>query len=303
MSYTNEDILKITNGLIDFQKIARELELDLNNIAQVVLERTPEYPQNMIEFIIFTDFERYNRHIKLQAPGEGSGFRKTPVMLHRFGGDFATEKGPKIYTFTLGLEAYGFENDRNYLYQIFSTLAELKHGKVVELAAIDGTHNGSVVQIFNLPSFGNPIQESGMNRIEVGLEFSLTYVYDGLMFNQNKISLNGHKLDALQMSLTRSRAISSGQKNSESDIGVVNKSQALVLSLMMVYDKTPATKMVFDNIRKLGAGLNTAIDVTVEYLDETPDNYRMVITDGTISGMAGGYLVLECVMNLAPIKR
>ena len=158
-------------------------------------------------------------------------------------------------------------------------------------------HGGKISQVFHLPAFGNQIQDGGMNRLEIGQEFSYTYIYDGIVFNEVGITLNDSPIEAIQFDLNRSRAIGAGQKNDETETKVVNKSQSLVLSLVSIYDKTPASKIIFNNLRRLGSNMNEPIDVTINYPDETPDNYRMVIVDGSISGLAGGYLVLNCVLT------
>lgn len=303
MNYTKDDIQKLSNGLIDFTKMAKEIELDLNIIAEEVMKHDPDYPQNEIQFLVFNDFELYNRHIELQAAGEGNGFLKTPVMLHRMGGSFDNEKGSRIYAVSMLLEAYGFLHDKDNLYKIFNVLAELKHGKIITIPSADQKHGGKISQVFHLPTFGNQIQDGGMSRLEIGQEFSYTYIYDGIVFNEVEITLNDNPIDIIQFDLNRSRAIGAGQKNNETETKVVNKSQSLVLSLVSIYDATPASKLVFNNIRKLGSDMNQPIDISIAYPGETPDNYRMVIVDGSISGLAGGYLVLSCVLNLAPIKR
>lgn len=303
MSYTKEDINKIANGLLDFNLIAEMIERDLNIISENIMSKKDNWPQNMIQFEVFNDFARYDNMIKLQSVGEGPGFRKTPVLLKRLGGDFSTEKGPSIYTFTLGLEIYGFLSDKDSLYQILNTLAELKQGKVETIPTMGNEVNGSLIQIFNMPSFGDSFNENGMSRIEIGQQFSLTYVYQGILFNQVKLSVNGHDLDILERTLNRSRSVSAGQKNDEADIGVVNKTQAMVLSIMFVNNRSTASDILFDNIRRLASPLNEVLDITIEYPGYAPDNYRMVVVDGTITGMAGGYDVINCTFNLAPINR
>lgn len=299
MSYSQEDIIKKTDGLIDYKELNRLIELDLNTIAETYLSTLEGYPENMIQFEVFDDFGTFNKYIELQGPGIGQQTPITPVLISNLGGSFNNEKGPEVYMLNFEMQAYGFEDDHLNLRNIFTIYAEIKHGKTEYLESITGEDGGSASYYHMLPAFGVPVSDGGVRRITLFQNYGMTIVKEGKLFNQAVFTYDGHELDVLAFNVQKSKQTGSGQKNSQAFIGTQAESQTIVVSLNMISDDSRGSRLLSEDIRKYHVGLNQKREISITYPGEAPDSYTVILTDGGIQGTAGGYFTINATFNLA----
>ena len=158
-NYTTDDIFRVLNNRIDYNEIARVLELDLNNIANT----TYQEGDDIIEFKAFFDFAEFDTFVNLQAAGEGQPQLVTPVLVSLLDGQFSEPKGPQLFNVLFRVEAFGFEKDKDRLRLIFEVYNKLNQG-----AILTGMFGSSLVTSFTeFPVMTPPEPYKGMNRMSV----------------------------------------------------------------------------------------------------------------------------------------
>jgi hypothetical protein len=126
-NYTTEQIFDKLNKLIDYRELARILESDLNHIANV----TWEEGKPIIEFKAFFDYAEFETAQEVQHEGEGQPQRITPVLLSLMTGDFIELRGPELFNATFRVEAYGFDEDKERLREVFEIFGSLNQGAIL----------------------------------------------------------------------------------------------------------------------------------------------------------------------------
>ena len=297
MNYTQQDILDKIARRIDYQEVARLLELDLNTIAQQVVTN----PEDYLEFKVFFDFGEFDTTINGQAPGEGQGFHITPVLLSLVSGNYTTEKGPQIYQTQFRVEAFAFQKDMENLRAVFEVYSSLNQGAVsTGLFA-----NALTTSITDFPVFSEVTQYKGFERVSVFMSWLMTFIYSGQLANEVAYTINSNAANLLDLTIKRLRVGDSIQRNNEEETSTLNKSQVLTFTGFMVYDGTEAAKTLLRNIKNLGQGLADEFTFTVTYPAITEDDiaetdtYTVVITEGDIKITQGGYINLTFGMTLA----
>jgi len=287
---TSEQIIEKLNKRIDYSEIVRLLELDLNVIAQEVLTN----PEDLIEFKVFFDYGEFDTAVNAQAPGEGAGFFTTPVLLSLIDGDYSTEKGPQVYQTQFRIEVFAFEKDMENVRAILEVYSSLNQGGVPS----DLFAPALTTSITDFPVFTQPIQYKGFTRISAFMTWVLTFIYSGQMANEIKVSIDDDELNLLALNIKRTRVGDSVQRNTESETTTVNTGQSLVFSGSFIYDNSDAANSILNNIKNFGStDLNTVYSLEVEYPSmEVSDTYSVVLTEGDVNIVQGGYVTIDFVM-------
>lgn len=294
MSYNRDDILNATRRLIDYESVRDLLEHDLNTIADILVDD----PQEIIEFQVFLDAGEFDTYIAAQAPGEGRGFFKTPVMLYIVGGEFATEKGPQVYNIEYEIQTFSFERDREMIRKILETYAVQNQGRIDS----DAETSSKVIRTVSFPTGLAPMEYKGMTRMSFIQGMYMAHIFAGQLFNDIIFRVDGDELDVLTYIISRKRIQGSGQENEQNEAVVKNTSQSLFLTMSFIYDKSAAALNILNNVRRKGKGLEQQFAVEVIYPDiEEADYYAMTITEGEITGSAGSHLQLTVNMALTEV--
>lgn len=301
MVYTQADILERISKLIDYNEVVRLLELDLNTIAREVVTEAEDY----IEFKVFFDSGEFDFAVEAQAPGEGPGFHKTPVLLSLVSGDYENEKGPQIFQTNFRIEILGFEKDKENLRKILEIYSSLNQGGIKK-----NTENEVLTtSVTDFPVFSEIMQYRGFERVSIYMRWILTFIYSGQLSNEVEVSIDDDNIDLLSFNIKRLRVGDSIHKNNGDETLTWNKSQVLAFNAAIVYDGSAAAKKVLKNIKKNGANLNDELVLKVRYPNITEmtddeeviveeDTYNVTITEGDITINAGGYMTLTFAMTL-----
>lgn len=297
MNMTTEQILEKLNKRIDYKEVKRILELDLNTIAQEVIED----PQELIQFEVFFEYGEFDTAIAAQVPGDGPGFFITPVLLSLVGGDYATETGPQIFQTQFRIEGFGFVKDKENLRKVFEIYSSLNQGAV----STGVFANAMTTSVMDFPVFSEALQYKGFDRISVFMSWLMTFIYSGQLANEVEITLDDDTLNLIDLSIKRVRIGDSAHLNNQMETFTINKSQLLVFTGYMIYDGTVASKKIMREIKNLNNGLNNQMELKVVYPaiteDEEPelDTYNVILTEGDIKITEGGYLNLTFALALA----
>jgi hypothetical protein len=226
----------------------------------------------------------------LQHEGEGTPQRITPVLVSLITGDYTTQKGPQLFTTTFRVEAFGFEDDKDRLREIFEVYSSLNQGAI--LTGLLGSNMATSFTDF--PVMTPPEPYKGANRLSVFLVWNLNFIYSGLLSNEIKISLDGDALDVQNLTINRERLINSIQRSNENETVNLAHAQNLAFGGSLIYDGSDAAKKLLSNIKTLGHNLNEIFTLEIEYpeLEET-DSYQVVLTTGAINIPAGGIITLD----------
>lgn len=241
---------------IDYQELTSLLEVDLNNIADELIQD----PEDIIEFKVFFDAGEFNSLIEEGSLGEGEGFSKTPVLVKFINGDYGTLNTSNIFSTVFNIEVMGFEKDRENLRKIFETYSYLTQG------LIDKDEVGIyITKTLEFPYFGDPYQLKGAVRMQGFMRLFISYVYEGQMSNEIKVFLNGIPAKIQDFEISRTRVAKSQQKNNTPEITNNYESQALTAHGTMVFDNSASAKLLFRSIKNLEQGLKSKINLTLEY--------------------------------------
>lgn len=296
---TREQIREVLDSQIDYKELTRLIELDLNILAQELITQ----PEDYIEFKAFFDFGEFDTTINLQAPGEGNGFYPTPVLVSLIDGNYTTQKGPQVFSTIFTIEAFGFEKDAENLRKIFDAYSKLNQGQI----KTDEFGHYKIISFTDFPVMTTPAPYKGMNRLSVFLTLNLSFIYDGQLSNQVKILLDDEEIDLLSFNISRQRIGDSIQRNNKDETETIQKAQILSFSGSFIYNGSDVGKKVIRNIKNLGYGLNQSFELKVIYSDigdlDTNGNmvpdidiYNVIISEGDITILQGGYLQLTFSM-------
>lgn len=297
MSYTTLDIQEALEKQINYEELSRILELDLNNIAEQIIED----PQNTITFKVFFDSGEFETSISDSLSGEGEGFLTTPVLLKFVNGNYSTMRGPKFFSTVFSIEVMGYEKDREDLRKIFETYSYMNQG------LIDKDEIGIyITKTLEFPFFDEPFQLKGETRFQGFMRLFLNYMYNGQMSNEVITLLDGDEIDILNFNIKKTKTTDTIHRNNELNSSTINKSQVMVFNGAMIYDGTDAAKKLLKSIKDLDVELNEEFELKVTYpaiLDsqEEPETntYTVLIVDGDVTIAEGGYINLSFTMALA----
>lgn len=296
---TREQIKEALDSQIDYKELTRLIELDLNILAQELITQ----PEDYIEFKGFFDFGEFDTTINLQAPGEGNGFYPTPVLVSLIDGNYTTQKGPQVFSTIFTIEAFGFEKDAENLRKIFDAYSKLNQGQI----KTDEFGHYKTISFTDFPVMTTPTPYKGMNRLSVFITLNLSFIYDGQLSNQVRILLDNEEIDLLSFNISRQRIGDSIQRNNKDETETIQKAQILSFSGSFIYNGSNVGKKVVRNIKNLGYGLNQGFILKVIYSDignldinnnlvPDTDTYNVIISEGDITILQGGYLQLTFSM-------
>lgn len=296
MAYTTLDIQEALEKQVNYEELSRILELDLNNIAGQIIED----PQDTITFKVFFDSGEFETSISDSLAGEGEGFLITPILLKFVNGNYSTMRGPKFFSTVFSIEVVGYEKDRENLRKVFETYSYMNQG------LIDKDELGIyIAKTLEFPFFDGPFQLKGETRFQGFMRLFLNYMYNGQMSNEVITLLDGDQIDILNFNIKRTKTTDTIHRNNELNSSTINKSQAMIFNGEMVYDGSDAALKLLKNIKDLDVELNKEFELTVTYpaiLDsqEKPETntYTVVIVDGDITIVEGGYINLTFTMAL-----
>lgn len=296
MAYTTLDIQEALEKQVNYEELSRILELDLNNIAGQIIED----PQDTITFKVFFDSGEFETSISDSLAGEGEGFLITPILLKFVNGNYSTMRGPKFFSTVFSIEVVGYEKDRENLRKVFETYSYMNQG------LIDKDELGIyIAKTLEFPFFDGPFQLKGETRFQGFMRLFLNYMYNGQMSNEVITLLDGDQIDILNFNIKRTKTTDTIHRNNELNSSTINKSQAMIFNGEMVYDGSDAALKLLKNIKDLDVELNKEFELTVTYpaiLDsqEKPETntYTVVIVDGDITIVEGGYINLSFTMAL-----
>lgn len=256
MSYTTSDIQEALEKQVNYEELARILELDLNNIAGQVIEE----PENTITFKVFFDSGEFETCISDSLPGEGEGFLITPVLLKFINGNYSTMRGPKFFSTVFSIEVVGYEKDRENLRKIFETYSYMNQG------IIDKDELGIyITKTLEFPFFDEPFQLKGETRFQGFMRLFLNYMYSGQLANQITTTIDGDSVILQNLVIRRQRTPDAAQRNGETEVKVIHKNQILSFSASMLYDGSDAAKKILRNIKNFGSGLNEEFTLEITY--------------------------------------
>jgi hypothetical protein len=329
MELTNQQINEAIQERVNYAELARLLEVDLNAIAlqaipihaeeqrQLLLaqgktqteanELYDKLSAQYIEFQVFFDVGTFNTTIEAQAPGEGQGFFKTPVLISFINGNFSNERGPDVYSLEFRIEAFAFEKDFDISRKIFEGYSRLNQGAIRS----KDFNEAQVTSVCDFPVTTSPIPYKGFNRFSIFISWFLTFVYTGQLSNEVIIKLDGDEIKPLTFSINRQRASNSAHLTGDAETKTINKSQVITFGLSMIFDNSDAAKRLLrnlknSNINKLNELFELSIaypqltffdDADIEYIET--DTYNCVLVDGSISLNQGSYLMLAVTFNVS----
>ena len=302
MSYTTLDIQEALEKQINYEELSRILELDLNNIAEKVIENT----QETITFKVFFDSGEFETTITDTLAGEGEGFLTTPVLLKFVNGNYSTMRGPKFFSTVFSIEVMGFEKDRENLRKIFETYSYMNQG------LIDKDELGIyITKTLEFPFFDQPFQLKGETRFQGFMRLFLNYMYTGQMSNEVITLLDDEEVIIQNLQIKRIRNPKSDQMNEITEVTNIYESQILIFSGSMIYDGSSAAKKLFRNIKTVNAGINQefAFKITYPNIGEVIEEefiadenvYAVYLDNGEISITEGGVIVMDFVFALAGV--
>ena len=293
-NYTVDDIFEKLNNRIDYNEIARVLELDLNNIA----DTTWQEGDDILEFKAFFDFAEFDTFVNLQAPGEGQPQLITPVLISLLDGQFSEPKGPQLFNVLFRIEAFAFAKDKDRIRQIFEVYNKLNQG-----AILTGMFGSSLVTSFTeFPVMTPPEPYKGMDRMSVFMLWNLSFIYTGQLSNDVKLRVDNEQLDFTIVSLARHRTTDTVQRNNEDETISIPTNQNISISVSTIYDGSEVSKKILRNIKNLGFGLTETFEVEIEYPEiEDTDTYKTVLTEGTIDITQGSVLNMTFAMSITDI--
>ena len=299
---TYEDIQNALEKQVNYEDLADLLELDLNNIADEMIEDV----QDTIEFQVFFDSGQFESAIEEGSLGEGEGFLKTPILLKFVNGDYGTLKGPQFFSTVFSIEVMGFEKDRKNLRRIFETYSYMNQG------LIDKDEVGIyITKTLEFPYFGEPFQSKGAIRTQGFMRLFINYMYEGQMSNEVIFKLDNEEIKIQGFALNRQRTARADQMNTETETTNLYESQVITFSGTTIYDGSDAAKKLLRGLKTLNYGLNQKYDFEISYpnIGETvggtftadEDTYRVLLDNGTISIDEGGVLFLNFTFTLAEV--
>lgn len=309
---TPQEIQIAIGKLIDYKELARLLQSDLNSIANEVLSQTidvegtptPKFPDQYIDFEVFFDVGEFNTYIGVQAPGEGQGFYKTPVLLTAIGGQYSTERGPQVFSLEFRIEAFGFDKDYELVREILSVYSQMNQGKIRNLDGDEFAGTMQVVSFSDFPALTTPQQYKGFNRFSGFISLFMTFIYTGQLSNSVQIFLNEEEIKPLSFTVSRQRIGDSAHITGTAETVTINKSQVLSFACSLIYDGSDIHKEILRNIRQADiTKLNETFALEINYpeTEDNADEYEVVITDGRIDVQQGGYLGMVFTMNIAGV--
>jgi hypothetical protein len=329
MELTNQQINEAIQERVNYAELARLLETDLNAIALQAIPIHAEEQRQLalsqgktqteaneiydklsaeyVEFKVFFDTGTFNTTIEAQAPGEGQGFYKTPVLITFINGGFSTERGPQIYSLEFRIEAFGFERNFDLNRKIFEGYSRLNQGVIRS----KDFNDAQVTSVCDFPIATTPQPYKGFNRFSIFMSWFLTFVYTGQLSNEVSIKINEEEVKTLTFSINRQRVVESAHLTGTPETITINKSQVVSLALSLVYDGTTASKTLLRNIKNSEINkLNEVFILKVNYpqlnvynqqgdleTSET-DIYKCVLVDGSIAINQGGYIILTATFNI-----
>jgi hypothetical protein len=309
---TPQEIQIAIGKLIDYKELARLLQSDLNSIANEVLSQTidvegtptPKFPNQYIDFEVFFDVGEFNTYVTAQAPGEGRGFYKTPVLLTAIGGQYSTERGPQVFSLEFRIEAFGFDKDYELTREILTVYSQMNQGKIRNLNGDEFAGTMQVVSFSDFPALTTPTQYKGFNRFSGFISLFMTFIYTGQLANAVNIILDGDEIKPLSFTVSRQRIGDSAHITGTAETVTINKSQVLSFACSLIYDGSDIHNKILANIRKsLTTNLNETFDLEIIYPEtgDDLDEYSVIITDGRIDIQQGGYLSMVFTMNIAGV--
>jgi hypothetical protein len=329
MPMTNQQINEAIEERVNYAELARLLETDLNAIAlqaipihaeeqrQLALSqgKTQEEANKIyddlssqyIEFQVFFDTGIFNTTLQAQAPGEGQGFFKTPVLISFVNGNFSNQRGPQVYSLEFRIEAFAFEKDFDIARKIFEGYSRLNQGAIRSKEF----NEAQVTSVCDFPIATQPSPYKGFNRFSIFISWFLTFVYTGQLSNEVLIKLDNEQIKPLSFSINRQRASNAAHLTGDAETKTVNKSQVITFALSMVYDNSEAALRLLRNLKnsdinKLNETFQLSIgypqltffdDADVEYIET--DTYNCVLVDGTVSINQGGYMMIAATFNVS----
>ena len=298
MGYTYEDIQAALEKQVNYAEITTLLEVDLNNIADEVIED----PTKKIEFKVFFDSGEFNSVLNEQEVGEGDGMFITPVLFKFINGDYSTMKGPKFFSTVFSIEVMGFERDRENLRKIFETYSYMNQGLIEQIDELYMT------KTLEFPYFGEQFPLKGIDRVQGFMRLFMNYMYDGQMSNDVTYKLDADEIVIQGFALTRQRTPRADQMNTQTETTNIYESQIITFSGSMIYDGSDAAKKLLRGLKTLNSGLNQKYDFEISFpniLDESenPDTdiYKVYLDNGTISIDEGGVVFLNFTFTLAEV--
>ena len=254
MAYSYEDIQEALSKQIDYGEITSLLELDLNTIAEEIVED----PTKQIEFKVFFDGGEFNTTIEEQAVEESNGTLITPILLKFVNGDYGTSKGPKFFSTVFSIEVMGFEKDRHFLRKIFETYSYMNQG------LIESSEGIYMTKTLEFPFFGEQFPLKGADRLQGFMRLFINYLYDGQMSNSVGVWIDDDTIDVVGLNINRQKIPATDQMNDISEVTNIYESQVLTFSGAMPYDGSDAGKKLLRAIKALNQGLNTTFELKIE---------------------------------------
>ena len=298
MGYTYEDIQAALEKQVNYAEITTLLEVDLNNIADEVIED----PTKKIEFKVFFDSGEFNSVLNEKEVGEGDGMFITPVLFKFINGDYSTMKGPKFFSTVFSIEVMGFERDRENLRKIFETYSYMNQGLIEQIDELYMT------KTLEFPYFGEQFPLKGIDRVQGFMRLFMNYMYDGQMSNDVTYKLDADEIVIQGFALTRQRTPRADQMNTQTETTNIYESQIITFSGSMIYDGSDAAKKLLRGLKTLNSGLNQKYDFEISFpniLDESEnpdtDTYKVYLDNGTISIDEGGVVFLNFTFTLAEV--
>lgn len=304
---TPQEIQTAIGKLVDYKELARLLQLDLNAIANEVLSQTidvegvptPKYPDQYIDFEVFFDVGEFNTYITAQAPGEGAGFYKTPVLLTAIGGQYSTERGPQVFSLEFRVEAFGFDRDYELVREVLAVYSQINQGKIRNLEGDAFAGTMQVASFSDYPALTTPAQYKGFNRFSGFISLFMTFIYTGQLSNAVEIKIDNNTITPLSFTVSRQRIQDSAQLTGTTETVSINKTQVLSFACSIVYDDSAILNTLLTDIQS--GGLNTEYTLSIKYpeVSATANTYTVVIADGRIDIQQGGYVTLAFTMNIS----
>jgi hypothetical protein len=325
MAITNTQINEAIQERVNYAELARLLEADLNAIAlQAIPIHAEEQRQGKtqaeadaiydklalqyIEYKVFFDAGTFNTEITAQAPGEGQGMFKTPVLISFVNGSFSTARGPQVYALEFRIEAFGFEQDFEINRKIFEGYSRLNQGALRN----EEFNDAQVTSVCDFPIATIPQPYKGFNRFSIFMSWFLTFVYTGQLSNEVVITLNGSTIEPQNFTINRQRTTEVAHPVGGNETVAINKSQVLSFGLSFIYDNSAIHKTVIRNIKNPElAKLNETFTLTVNYpqlnvynqqgqlVTAETNTYTVVLVDGGITINQGSYLLVNATFSIA----
>lgn len=332
MAITNQQINEAIQERVNYAELARLLEADLNAIALQAIPIHAEEQRQLalaqgkttdeanaiydklstqyIEYKVFFDVGTFNTEITAQAPGEGQGMFKTPVLISFINGAFSNERGPQVYSLEFRIEAFGFEQDFDINRKIFEGYSRLNQGAIRSKEFNDA----QVTSVCDFPVASTPAPYKGFNRFSIFMSWFLTFVYTGQLSNEVLIELDGDEIKPLTFSLNRQRVVEAAHLTGANETVTINKSQVISFALSMVYDNSDVAKRLLRNIKNPDISkLNEVYELSINYpqlnvynqqgelVTAETNTYDVVVVDGNATINQGGYLVLTITFNISGV--